>query len=132
MQFDIIQRLVQHPRRVWCRDQFEVILNNNISKFDNRAVDSSINRLRERFKAQIQKLPAGSWQINPLYKYPFIQTEYGSGYYFLDCLQLGKELRGTNSPLQPIRQGGFQLYPDNTRPFPFNIQDCTYSWDGKE
>ncbi|MGF1524103.1 MAG: response regulator transcription factor [Leptolyngbyaceae cyanobacterium] len=131
MQFDIIQRLVQYPRRIWYRDQFEAAINNTISKFDNRAVDTSINRLRERLREQLQKLPKGSWQINPLCKYPFIQTEYGSGYYFLDCLQLGKDLRAANSSLQPVRQGGFKVCPDNTRPFPFNIQDCAYSWDGQ-
>ena len=128
MQFDIIQLLVQHPRRVWSREQLEDTLSDKISRFDKRAVDTAINRLRERFKAQVQKLPPDSWQINPLYKYPFIHTEYGSGYYFLDCLQLGKELRVSSSPLPAIQQGGFTLQPGSTRPFPFSIQDCAYFW----
>lgn len=131
MQFDVLQLLAQNPRRVWSRDHLGDTLNNRISRFDRRAIDTTINRLRERFRAEIQKLPPNSWQINPLYKNPFIHTEYGSGYYFLDCLQLGKELRAARATLSPIRQGGLKIQPSNTHTFPFNIENCAYSWDSQ-
>ena len=127
MQFDIILLLVQRPRWVWSRDQLEQILSDKMSRFDKRAVDTAINRLRERFKAQVQKLPANSWQIDRMYRYPFVQTDYGAGYYFLDCLQLGKELRAHSLTLPPVQQGEFMLWSNSTRQFPFNVDDCTLS-----
>ncbi|MEL6381576.1 MAG: winged helix-turn-helix domain-containing protein [Cyanobacteria bacterium J06626_18] len=131
MQFDIIQLLAQHPRWRWSREQLESTLSHKISRIDKRAVDVAISRLRERFREQIHKLPPDSWHINPPHRYPFIHTEHGGGYYFLDCLQLGKEPRAATPSLPPIRQGRFTLQPNSTRPFPFSIQDCEYSWDNQ-
>lgn len=83
MQATIMQLFIQHPRRIWCRDQ----LKSKIST-SNRAIDTAINRLRKQFKDQLKNLPPGSWEIKPNYRYPFIHSEHRSGYFFLDCLQL--------------------------------------------
>ena len=125
MQFELIKLLAKSPRRVWGREELVAALNNHASKFDNRAVDTSINRLRERIRGLLQKLPAGSWEKAPLYKYPFVQTEYGVGYFFLDCLRL----QGDETLMQaklPIRQAGLQIEPNYEQSFPFNLEECRY------
>ena len=130
LQFDIISLLIKKPRWVWSREHLEEVLSDKMSRFDRRAIDSSINRLRDRLKTQIKRLPLGSWQIDPSHKHPFIHTEYGGGYYFQDCLQLGREQMDSQPRLPTIRQGEFMLQPGSTPlSFPLNIQECAYSWD---
>lgn len=131
MQFGLISLLVKSPRRVWQKEELELALPSSKSpRFDNRAVDTSINRLRERMSLLLSQLPEDSWEKSALYKYPFIQTEHGLGYYFLDCLHLQGDGEASFPMQSPIRQAGLQIQPNHQRQFPFLLEDCRYYQEG--
>ncbi|NEQ48223.1 MAG: response regulator transcription factor [Leptolyngbya sp. SIOISBB] len=95
IQFIIIKVLTQTPRGIWSREQLLQKIGNEIEGDnpsqtlpDIRLVDKNIYRLRQSLSKKIDEIEHWKWSLAPGYKYPFIQTEEGAGYYFCDALVL--------------------------------------------
>ena len=84
VQFSILRLFIQSPRKIWSRDEIVMSLIREPDEVGDRAIDKTVCHLRRKLKSNLKT----EWRLEPGYKYPFIQTQDGVGYYFFDAVSL--------------------------------------------